>query len=120
AIVEHAVLDERGAFAGGTTALQMCLVILPEIAQGGQHGIRRSFSEPAEAACADLMREAFQFGKILGLALTRAQPVEDIEHAPGANATERTFPTGLVLSELKEVAGDIDHARRVVQHDQAA
>ncbi len=53
-------------------------------------------------------------------AAARADAIQDVEHPPRADAAERALAARLVLREAEEVAGDVDHAVRVVQHDQAA
>jgi hypothetical protein len=120
AVVADAVFDEGGAFASRAAALQMRFVFVAEIPQRGEHRVRGGFAETAEAAGAYLMSKVFKFSHVLPLAFAGAEPLQEVQHAPGADAAEGAFAARLVLSKLKEIARNIDHAGGVIEHDQAA
>ena len=50
AVVRHFVADQRLALPGRADAGDVRLVLLAEVAQRGQHGIRGGLAEAAEAA----------------------------------------------------------------------
>ena len=54
------------------------------------------------------------------LARARGDALEDLEHALGAEAAGHALAAALVLGELQEVPGEVDHAGGVVGHDHAA
>ena len=54
------------------------------------------------------------------LALAAADALEDLEHPLGADAAGRALAAGLVLREVEEEAGHVDHAGVLVHDDHAA
>jgi hypothetical protein len=120
AIIADSVFDKGRAFAGRASTLEMRLVFLPKIAQRGEDRIGSSFAEPAEAASADLISESLKFDKVLLLTLARTETIKDVQHAASSNPTERAFAAGLVLRELKEVSGNVHHARAIIEDNQSA
>ena len=75
---------------------------------------------PQRLPCLIILRQVLELVEVRRLALAGAQPVEDVQHPPRADPAERALAARLVLRELEEVAGDIDHAVGLVEHDQAA
>src|SRR5580765_6015470 len=120
AMIADSVFDEGRAFTGGAAALEMRLVFVPKITQSGEDWIGSSFAEPAEATSADLISESLKFDKVLLLTLARTETIKDVQHAASANPTERAFAAGLVLRELKEVSGNVHHARAIIEDNQSA
>jgi len=107
--------------AGGASLLMdVGLVLVPEVAQGGEHRVGRGLAQPAEAGGLDHPGEMLQLLQIVAFALAGAEPLQDVQHAAGADAAGGALAAGLVLRELQEIAGDIDHAVVFVQHDQTA
>jgi hypothetical protein len=120
AIISDSVFDEGRASACRAPALEMRFVFVPEITQRSEHRIGSSFAESAKAAGADLTTESLKFDEVLLLAFARAETFKDVEHPASADAAERAFAAGLVLGELEEVAGDVHHARAIIEDDESA
>lgn len=120
ALFSHLVLDQSPAAPGRASALQVPLIFFAEIAQGREDRIGRGFAQTAEAPLADLLGEPFEFWQVLLLALARAEPIQNVQHAAGTNSAEGAFAARLILGELQEVARDIDHAIRIIHHHQPA
>ena len=56
----------------------------------------------------------------VGIALAVNRVVEQLEDLRGANPAGNALAAGLVLAEVDEEPGDVDHAGRLVHHDHAA
>src|ERR1039458_9273478 len=76
AVLPHAIFDERRALARRAPALQMRLILVPEIPQGRQHRVRRSLAEAAQTALGDLGRQLFELLKMLAASFAGAEQVE--------------------------------------------
>jgi hypothetical protein len=120
AIGSDLVTDQGAAAFGGASALQVCLILRTKVPKRGEDWIGCGFSEAAEAAGSDLRREAFELDEMFWATVTGAEAIQEIQHAPSANAAKGAFPAGLLLGEAQEVAGNINHAIGVIEHHQAA
>src|SRR5262249_53732387 len=61
AVFQNRILNQRRAFARRATPLKMRLVFLPEVAQRGEHRVRRGFPQTTKTAGSYLARKVFQF-----------------------------------------------------------
>ena len=84
------------------------------------HRVGRGLAQAAEAAAADIIGERFQLFQIVAAAVALAEPLQNLQHALGADAAEGTLAAGFGLREFQEEARDIHHAVAVVEHHQAA
>ena len=94
----------------------MSVVLVTEIPEGREHGIRGGFSQPAKTAPRRFMGNLLQLLQILALPLPGTQVLEDIEHQPGADTAKGTFPAGLTARKGEKITGNVYHAIPVV-HD---
>jgi hypothetical protein len=99
-------------------SIDVCAVLVFEVAQGAQDGVGRGFPQATKAPAAHLVSEIFQFIEIRLPPPARTKPFQQIQHSAGANPTEGTLAAGLLLGELKKVARDVDHAGCVIENHQ--
>ena len=72
AVIEDAIFDEGGAFAGGTATFQVRFVFLAKVSEGRQDGIGRGFAKATEAAGTYLAGQLLQMSKVLALTFADA------------------------------------------------
>ena len=116
-----AELQQLAANAGGTTFLHdVRQVFVAEIAQRGEHRVRRRLAQPAQAGVADNRRQRLEFFDVGQFGLAGANPVQNVEHLARADAAGRAFPARLVTAEFHEKPRNVHHARILVHHHHAA
>src|ERR1035438_5485090 len=121
AVVRHAIADQGRAAAGRTTLLvQVGFVLLAKIAERGGNRVGRGLTQTAEAPTADVVGEGLQLFEVVAAAVSFAEPIQNLEHALGADTAEGTLAAGFRLREFQEEARDIDHAVAVVEYHQPA
>ena len=100
AIVGDAVRDERLALARGAAAVEVRLVLIAEMFERRQHGVRRGRAQPAHAALRDHVAELFEPFEVARSRLARAEAFEDVEHPLRSHAARRALPARLLLRKL--------------------
>ena len=120
AIVRDAVRDEVLAHSGRTSARQVRLVLLAEIAERRKHRVRGRLPESAEASPLHHSAQVFERLQVARPALARDDAIQNVQHAPRADPAIRALAARLVLRERKEISRDVHHAVGFVQHDEAA
>ena len=78
AIRRHFILNKRAAFSRRAFAAKVRLVFVPVIAQCREHRVGGGLAQAAQAPCADLLREAFEFIEVFSFRLARAEPFENV------------------------------------------
>ena len=113
--------EQAGALLGGTLLIaDMGLVLVAEIADRCQNGVRGRLTQTAQCAVLDTLAELFQQLHIALFALALADAVEDLQNTRRADAARRTFPAGLLGRKAQEEPGHIDHTGAVIHNDHTA
>src|ERR1019366_4650865 len=121
AVVRHPVADQGRAAAGRTTLLvQVGFVLLAKIPERGSHRVGSGLTQAAEASAADVVGEGLQLFEVVTAAVALAQPIQNLQHALGADSAEGTLAARFGLREFQEEARDVDHAIAVVEYHQPA
>ena len=111
------ILTDAGAAA---LRADVVLELVAEMAQRGQHRVRRGLAEPAQRGVADHPAQFVEFGQVLLAAFALGDARERAQRLVEADAARRALAAGFGAGELDEVAGDVDHAVVVVHHHHAA
>ena len=82
-------------------------------------GLAAVWPRPQSAVSLMVLPRSIERLDVAFLALAVADAGDDLEHALGAHPAGRALAAGLVLDEVQEEAGHVDHAA-VVVHDDAA
>ena len=113
--------DQRLALAGRAALLvDVRLVLLAEVLDGGEHRVGRRAAEGAERAVDDVVAELLEQLDVALAAVAGDDAVEHLEHALGAEAAGHALAARLLLREVEEEARQVDHAGLVVDDDHAA
>ena len=120
ALLVDPVRDERLAATGGAPAPEVILVLAAEVPQRRQHRVRRGPAEAAEAPLLHGHGQLFEQLDVAGLRGSGAEAGQDPVHPLGADPARAARAAGLAPGEVHEVAGDVDHAVGLVEHDHAA
>jgi hypothetical protein len=113
----NAELNQAFALAGRTLPVEnMGLVLIPKITQGSQNRIGGPLAQPAQRSLAYLIGQFFQVVDIFRPAFTIADPLDNVQHTPGANPALHAFAAGLLLGEIEEIAGHIHHTSIFIDH----
>jgi hypothetical protein len=75
AIIIDLVPDNRGTFSCRADTVDVCLILLPEIAKRAQNRIWSRFSESAKAACLHAVCQFFEVGNVVVNAFSAANLV---------------------------------------------
>ncbi len=102
------------------TFTDMRLIFRTKIADGGQYGVGSSFSQPAQRAGLDILRQIPEQVDILFLAPPPGDLRQNVEHLLRPQAAEGALAARFFLCKVQEEAGDLHHAVILVQHHQAS
>src|SRR5512133_3219792 len=118
-LVDH-VGDEAGAAMRGTAPLHdVRVVLVAEVAQRGEGGVRSRLAQAAKRRRLDVLTQLLEPLDVAGRSLAGDDPLEALEHPQRPDPAARALPAGLVLRELEEEAGHLHHAGGVVEDDHA-
>src|SRR5690606_36592054 len=95
-------------------------VLVPEVAQRAEDRVGRRLTQAAKGRLLDGLRQALQEREVVILPLAPGDAFEDVEHRLGPFAAGHTRAARLVLGELQEELGDVDHTGVRVHADEAA
>ena len=96
-------------------------VLLAEVADRREHRVGRRLAEAAEAGLLDVAAPCCSRRSMSPSSPSPGgDALEDLEHALGAEAAGHALAAALVLGELQEVLGEVDHAGGVVGDHHAA
>ena len=113
--------EHAGADAGfAVVVADVGLELVAEVADVAEHRVGRRLAEAAEGGVLDGLAEFDERLDVAFLALAVADAGDDLEHALGADAAGRALAAALLLGELQEEAGHVDHAAVLVHDDEAA
>jgi hypothetical protein len=87
---------------------------------GGKHGVGGRLAQAAKRRGLDVLAQPLQLFDVAFLALAVDDALQNLQHAPRADAARRALAAALVHGEIQEEAGDIHHAVVFVHHDHAA
>ena len=96
------------------------LVLVAEVADGGQHGIGRGLAQPAERRLADHAAQFVEQRHLLARSAARGDRGQDAQRLVQPHAAGHALAARLGVRELDKVARHIDHAVVFVQHHHAA
>ena len=96
------------------------LVLLPEVADGAQDGVRGCLAEAAEGGVLDDGRHLLEELDVAFLAFSFGDVRQDLQHPLRPLPAGGALPAGLVLAEIHEEAGHVDGALVFVHDDEAA
>ena len=98
----------------------MRFVLLAEVFQSGEYGVRSRLTETTERAFLYLIGEVEERIKVFHDALSLGDAFQDFKHPFRADAAEGALPAGLFLDEGQEEFGDVDDACRLVHNHHSA
>src|SRR5690606_740654 len=96
------------------------LILFAEEAQRADNRRWGALAQPAQRSGADVLAQRFQALDVARLALAFANAGENFQDAARADAAGDALTAALVLGEIHEEAGDVDHAGVFVHHHQTA
>src|ERR1035437_8145705 len=112
------VRDERLALAGRAALLvDVRLVLVAEVADGGEHGVGGGAAQRAQRAVGDVVGKLLEQLDVAPAAVAADDAVQRLEHTLGAEAAGDALTARLLLREVEEEAREVDHAGLVVDHD---
>ena len=97
----------------------MRLVLLPEIAEGGENGIGSCPAQGTHASLPGPVGQVLQVLQVFFPSLPLANLLQDLQHPFGSYASETALSAGLTLGKGQKVLCNIDHAIAVIQHHQS-
>ena len=100
--------------------LDVLLVFVPEIVDRAQDGVGRGLPQAAEGRILDALAQFDQELDVALPAFAAGDPLQDFQHALGADPAGGALAAGFVLDELHEELGHVHHAGVFVHDDQAA
>ena len=98
----------------------MGLVLVAEIAQGGQHRIGGCLSQAAEGIVLYIVAEFFQLIQVSHIGLSLGDLCEDFKHTFGADTAGSTLAAGFLHSKFQEEFGNVYHTVILIHNDQTA
>ena len=120
ALIVDGVGNQGPAFQRRTSPLEMGLVFIAKVPEGGQYRIGSRSPQATQTSRLGGLPQLLQPFQIPLHSAPCAEPAEYFQHPLGAHPARRTFAAGLMLGEGHEIARQINHAIRVVQHHQSA
>ncbi|MPN24205.1 hypothetical protein SDC9_171599 [bioreactor metagenome] len=98
----------------------MLLVFLPEMLDGGKHGIGCRLAQAAQRGVLDHLSELDQLFNVAFLALALGDALQNLQHALGPQPAGYAFPAGFLLYEFHKETGYVHHAGVLVHADESA
>ena len=95
-------------------------ILVPEVVEGGENGVRRGLAETAECGVLDDSGEVAQLGEVFHGAATVGDFFKDFAEALVADTAGRALAAALLAGELKIELGDGGHAAGLVHDDHTA
>ena len=95
-------------------------IFIPKLMECTDDRKRRALPKTAERHGTDHLRQILQLVQIVHLSSSVDNLLQNLQHPLGSLAAGRAFPTGFTLSKAHKEAGNLDHARALVQDDHAA
>jgi hypothetical protein len=96
------------------------LELLAEVADVTEHRVGGRLAQPAERGVLDGLAQLQQLLDVAFPPFTVADAGDDLEHALGAHPAGSALAAALLLCELQEEAGHVDHAAVLVHDNEAA
>ncbi len=115
--VAHELLADAGAALLVDDVLH---ILIPEVVEGAEYGVRRGLAETAESGVLDDGSEVAEFLEVFHGAATVGNLLEDFAEALVADTAGRAFTAALLAGELEVELGDGRHARGLVHDNHTA
>jgi hypothetical protein len=118
--IRNLVGDQLSTPPSWTAAVEMRLVFVSKILHCRKDRIGGRTPQATDAPRGDHFSQFTKLVEVPALSLAGADPIHDLEHPFCADTAECALAAGLILSEPEKVAGDIDHAVGLIEHNKAA
>ena len=115
------ILFEGLALSGRTFLFgHVSHVLIPEVVDGGQNGVRGGLTQTAEGGVFDDLAEVLQQGEVFHGAVTLGNAAKDFAQALVTDTARGALTAGFLHGEVEVELGDGDHAGGLVHDDHTA